>query len=577
MKLRMMVAGGVAVALVMTACSDDKVRHVSVAGEASVVVVALDNAFQLSGSIAAGTEIVFANAGRNDHNVVPSDGDTSWGVAQADFRPGDEYRHTFTEPGTYEFFCSIHGTAEVGMTGSLTVVGPDGTTGSTPAAAAPPTTAPPAEPATVPPADDPRADGVLEVPGEVATIQGAVDAAHDGDLVLVAPGTYREAVNVSTDNLTIRGLDRNTVILDGGFELDNGVRVLGAKGVAVENMTAMNYTANGFFFTKATGYRGSYLTSYRTGDYGIYAFDSTKGQIEHAYAAGSPDAGVYIGGCFPCDAVITDVVSEYNGFGYSGTNAGGNLLIVNSVFRYNRVGLLPNSGSYEPCYPERETTIVGNIVHSNNQTDTPVLPQWLIAMGNGILSAGGVRNTIERNLVYDHNRTGIGLAPAPEDDPNDVIPAADTWDTPCAVARTRPTVKPDGSLLWDSQQNTVRGNVLFDNREADLMVGSVGTDPATFGHCFADNTFATSAPNDIEAVAPCDGTGTGNWGDGAYDIAAWLTQEYPPSVDYTVAVLPPLDALATMPDAASAPAHPATDVPFAVDLAAIEVPAKPAA
>ena len=64
-------------------------------------------------------------------------------------------------------------------------------------------------------------------------------------------------------------------------------------------------------------------------------------------------------------------MSEHNGLGYSGTNSGGNLLIVNSTFRNNRAGIVPNSGSYELCYPERETTIVGNLVYSNNQTDTP--------------------------------------------------------------------------------------------------------------------------------------------------------------------------------------------------------------
>ena len=110
---------------------------------------------------------------------------------------------------------------------------------------------------------------------------------------------YHEAVNVTTPELTIRGLDRNEVILDGEFELDNGIRVLGAAGVTVENMTARNYTFNGFFWTGVDGYRGSYLTAYRNGDYGIYAFDSVNGVFEHSYAAGSPDAGFYIGQCYP--------------------------------------------------------------------------------------------------------------------------------------------------------------------------------------------------------------------------------------------------------------------------------------
>ena len=288
------------------------------------------------------------------------------------------------------------------------------------------------------PATDTPAEGVIAVPADYATIQEAVDAAAPGDLILISPGTYYEAVNVGTDNLTIRGLDRNTVVLDGEFELDNGIRVLGADGVAIENMTAMNYTNNGFFWTGVTGYRGSYLTAWRNGDYGVYAFDSVKGQLDNSYAAGSPDAGFYIGECYPCDSVIDNVVSEHNGLGYSGTNSGGNLLIVNSRFNNNRAGIVPNSGSYELCYPERETTIVGNLVYSNNQPDTPAIDVAILAMGNGILSAGGVANVIERNRVWDHNRLGIGLVPFLEDGANDDEPTPDEWATPCSETKDQP-------------------------------------------------------------------------------------------------------------------------------------------
>ncbi|HEX6417350.1 MAG TPA: right-handed parallel beta-helix repeat-containing protein [Acidimicrobiales bacterium] len=419
------------------------------------------------------------------------------------------------------------------------------------------------------------AGATIDVPDDHPTIQEAVDAAEPGDLILVAPGVYEEAVDVETDELTIRGLDRNEVVLDGGFELDNGIRVAGADGVAVENMTARNYTRNGFFWTEAEGYRGSYLTTYRTGDYGVYAFDSTKGLIEHSYASGSPDAGFYIGQCYPCDAVIDQVVSEYNGLGYSGTNSGGNLLIVNSTFRNNRAGIVPNSGSYELCYPERETTIVGNVVHGNNQPDTPAIEDALLAMGNGILVAGGVGNTIERNLVYDHDRTGIGVVPYLEDDPNDDIPPPEDDDRPCAETLDESPADPASipePLIWDPRDNRVVGNLVEDSRLADLAVGALA-EASGLGNCFAENTFATSAPEDLEALAPCEGEGSGDWSVGALDLAALIAAEHPPSGDYKTTPVP--EPQENMPDAATAPARPATGMPPAVDLDAIEVPSKP--
>lgn len=433
---------------------------------------------------------------------------------------------------------------------------------------------------TLPSAPDTTTPGPkpLMVPDDYPTIQKAVDAAKPGALILIKPGTYKEAVQVATDDLTIRGLDRNAVILDGGFTLDNGVRVLGAKHVAVENMTAQNYTHNGFFWTGVDGYRGSYLTAYRTGDYGVYAFDSINGEIDNVYAAGSPDAGVYIGECFPCNAVLDHAVSEHNGLGYSGTNSGGNLLIINSTFRFNRAGVVPNSGSYELCYPNRETTIIGNLVYSNNQPDTPSIEVALLAMGNGILSAGAVKNDIERNRVFDHNKSGIGLVPFLEQDPNDKAPTPDQWATTCADQKLHTPVNPGGAILWDSQQNRVIGNVLENNREADLLVASAGTDTSTLGNCFDGNTFTITRPNNLETLAPCDATGSGDWKDGEYPIIRWLEDEKtaPPSVDWKTATLPALQPQEQMPDAASAPAHPATDVPFKVDLASITVPAKPA-
>ena len=354
-----------------------------------------------------------------------------------------------------------------------------------------------------------------------------------GDLVLVSPGRVQRGGQRHDPELTIRGLDRNEVILDGEFELDNGIRVLGAGGVAVENMTARNYTFNGFFWTGVDGYRGSYLTAYRNGDYGIYAFDSVNGLFEHSYAAGSPDAGFYIGQCYPCDAVHRRRHAEHNGLGYSGTNSGGNLLIINSRFNNNRAGIVPNSGSYELCYPQRETTIVGNLVYSNNQPDTPAIDVALLAMGNGILPSGGVGNIISRNRVWDHDVDRHRLVPFPEEQALDDQPSRGRVEHPVRRHERRPGEHgAAGLLLWERYENVVADNVVEDSRIADLAVGSIG-DPATLGNCFSGNTYTTSAPTDLEALAPCDGDGQGDWSAGALDLGARIAaaENAPPSVD----------------------------------------------
>ena len=88
-----------------------------------VEVQALDNTFRADElTIAVGTEVVFSNVGRNEHNVIPEPGGIQgWGVGEDLFAPGDTYAHVFTEPGVYEYVCTIHGVKRKGMVGTITV------------------------------------------------------------------------------------------------------------------------------------------------------------------------------------------------------------------------------------------------------------------------------------------------------------------------------------------------------------------------------------------------------------------------------------------------------------------------
>jgi plastocyanin len=86
-----------------------------------VAVTSLDNTFRAPViQVQPGTTVVWSNRGRNQHDVLPVEGD-AWGVDISDFQPGDTYSHTFDEPGTYPYYCSIHGTTTTGMVGSVVV------------------------------------------------------------------------------------------------------------------------------------------------------------------------------------------------------------------------------------------------------------------------------------------------------------------------------------------------------------------------------------------------------------------------------------------------------------------------
>jgi hypothetical protein len=402
-----------------------------------------------------------------------------------------------------------------------------------------------------------NADAVIYVPRDVPTIQRAVDRAKPGAMVLVAPGVYHEAVTVTHPNIVIRGESRAATIVDCDFS-DDGAKAhafhVTANGVAIENLTARNCHNNGFYWTDVKGYRGSYLTAIRNGDYGIYAFNSTYGQFDHDYASGSPDAGFYIGQCFPCHAVISDVESEWNGLGYSGTNAGGSLVIMRSSFHDNRAGIVPNSGTEEKLFPQRDLTIVGNTVYSNNNARTAAIDIATTATGNGILIAGGSNNIIERNLVYHHDIGGIGVVPLPEK----IL-----------------TPKPD-ARNFDARHNVVRGNVVSGSKYDLLLVATIDSATDAGANCFSANRHASSLPADLERLVPCAGRPSGPFQTDLGTFAAELGGSKPPGADFRTVVLPNPRPLPDLPQARTAPARPATSEPeLSVPVDRIGVPKAP--
>jgi parallel beta-helix repeat protein len=357
------------------------------------------------------------------------------------------------------------------------------------AAAASPT----AQTATAPPGR------LIRVPEDVPTPQAAIDAAQPGDVILLAAGTYAGGLIVppTKPDLTIRGVDRAGVVFDGkGAEL-NAIEIQ-ADRVTLENLSGHDFDANAFYWEKVDGFTGRYLTVWNVSLYGIYATESRGGLFEQSLVSGAADAAFYVGECQPCDTTIRNVEGRLSAIGYSGTNTGGGLELLDSTWDRNGTGILPNSydGQALPP-PETDSRIEGNTVRGSGTVPVPANTPLAGFIGMGIGVAGGNANTIVGNTVTGSAAYGIALYPTIQLDLSSHAP----------------------------QDNQVRGNTLSGSAKADLALarGVAG------GNCFAGNTFVTSLPAKIEELLPCEGQAGSTDGDAS--VAADLAVSVPDALD----------------------------------------------
>jgi hypothetical protein len=367
-----------------------------------------------------------------------------------------------------------------------------------------------------PPAGALAAGRTLNVPAEFATVDAAIAASSPGDVILLAAGTYPGDVEVPEENggITIRGVDRNSVVFDGQDTRSNAIEVE-ADGVTLENMSAHSFTENGFYWDGVQDYAGRYLTVWNVGLYGIYAISSRGGVIEESYVSGAADAAFYIGECNPCDAVVRNVTGALSAVGYSGTNAGGNLVVEGSRWDRNSVGILPNSfdvGLQPP--PQRSAIFRGNVVTGSGSVPTPRATPLGGFHGIGIGILGGLDNTVLDNEVTGSSRYGIAVMTAI-----------------------------DFATSWVPAQNHVSDNRVSESGLADLALA----EGSGMGNCFDANTVTTAQPATL-AAGGCFDTGAGDPA-----VAAEIVLPPPRMLEG----LPEAPGYATMPAPGAQPTMPA--------------------
>ncbi len=333
-----------------------------------------------------------------------------------------------------------------------------------------------------PPAASAAPGSVIRVPQDVATVRAAIGVARPGDTILLAAGTYPGGYIVPRDkrDLTIRGVDRNRVVLDGGGRRRDGF-VVHADGVAILNMSAHDFSRNAFYWDGADRFRASYLTAWNVRGYGIYVEDGESGVVDHDYVSGAADAAYYVGECRPCRATIAHVVARLSAVGYSGTNATG-VTIRDSLWDRNGTGILPNSYANEALPPQARTTLVRNRIVASGWSRVPLATPLAGLLGIGIAIAGGNENIVRGNTVTASERYGIAVFPT------------------ARYVTFEPSLSRDPGPPWRPRANRIVGNTVTGSGTADLALarGSGGR------NCFTRNRAGTTQPARLQ-TAGCAG------------------------------------------------------------------------
>jgi hypothetical protein len=423
------------------------------------------------------------------------------------------------------------------------------------------------------------------VAGQYTSIQAAVDAAQPGDWVLVAPGDYHEqadhranrgpqpadhaaGVVISTPGITLRGLDRNGVVVDGtkpgapqcsanpadqdlgptdssGNQTGrNGILIWKANNVSVENLTACNFqggsgaAGNQIWWNGGDGsgqnglsnFYGSYLNATSTyykdestaATYGIFSSNSSGGTWDYTYTSNMNDSGYYIGACAQaCDQTLDHGQGEFNALGYSGTNSGGQVIVQNSEFDNNEDGFdtnsqnnsdwpspqdgaCPNGGMSAITHTNSCWVFMHNYVHDNNNPDVPSSGSAAAGPVGTGMSIAGGRNDTVMANRFVNNKAW-GVV---------FVPYPDTETPPSNATPCVGGTNGGGVCNYDDWGNALIGNTFTNNggygndTNGDFAELTTTAGPS---NCYSGNVDTggtlTSSPSGLQQSKPtCGGT-----------------------------------------------------------------------
>ncbi|HXI43421.1 MAG TPA: right-handed parallel beta-helix repeat-containing protein [Bryobacteraceae bacterium] len=235
---------------------------------------------------------------------------------------------------------------------------------------------------------------VIHVPADQPTVQMGINASVNGDMVLVAPGTYFENINFEGKAIAVASeLGSNKTIIDGG---QIGTVVTFASGEGLASVLRGFTLQNGFPSSGASCGQGG----------GINITGASPAILENVIRNNSAieGGGIFINGGSP--VISGNVITNNNqscGGGIGGAGIAifspGSAKILNNVISRNT--LTSANGGGISLFSAGTPTVSGNVISQN--TATGLFP---CTQGGGVYVSSSV-GTIANNLITA-NSAGCG-------------------------------------------------------------------------------------------------------------------------------------------------------------------------